>query len=190
MPASRRDGALARGQVIDRQHRVRLAAAEGGLELNDRLAALAVQPLRDLRQQQAHALGDEGALKEGDGVLVFRRRLARLHRRDVGSELGLLERALPARPRWGTAISRQGFMSWFLSSYQIQLCPASAVAVLWRQRISMPVQTGDEFVVGAGVLGLAEALAERVEAVGELADGFGFAPTAARSAPAPIRRRA
>ena len=41
----------------------------------------------------------------------------------------------------------------------------------------------DEFVVGTGVLGLAEAFAESVEAVGELAHGFGFAAEAARSAP-------
>ena len=33
----------------------------------------------------------------------------------------------------------------------------------------------DEFIVGAGVFGLAEAFAEGVEAVGELADGFSFA---------------
>ena len=43
--------AFARGQVIDGQHRVRLAAAEGGLELDDRLAALAVEPLRHLGEQ-------------------------------------------------------------------------------------------------------------------------------------------
>ena len=35
--------------------------------------------------------------------------------------------------------------------------------------------TGDEFVVGAGVFGLAEAFAEGVKAVGELAHGFGLA---------------
>jgi hypothetical protein len=34
---------------------------------------------------------------------------------------------------------------------------------------------GDQFVVGAGVFGLAKAFAEGVEAVGELAHGFGFA---------------
>src|ERR1700688_595110 len=33
----------------------------------------------------------------------------------------------------------------------------------------------DEFVISAGVFGLAEAFAESVEAVGELAHGFGFA---------------
>jgi hypothetical protein len=32
---------LALGQVIDREHRVRLAAAERGLQLDDRVAALA-----------------------------------------------------------------------------------------------------------------------------------------------------
>ena len=35
--------------------------------------------------------------------------------------------------------------------------------------------TSDKFVVGAGVFGLAEAFAQGVEAVGELAHGFGFA---------------
>ena len=85
--------ALARGQVIDRQHGVRLAAAEGGLQLDDRLAALAVEPLRHLGEQQAHALGDEGALEKCRGVLVFRGRLAGAHGGDVGGKLGLLERA-------------------------------------------------------------------------------------------------
>ena len=40
----------------------------------------------------------------------------------------------------------------------------------------MPVQLGDEFVVGAGVFSPALAFAEGVEAVGQLADGFALAP--------------
>ena len=44
--------ALPRGEVIDGQHGVRLAAAEGRLELDDRLAALAVEPLRHLGEQR------------------------------------------------------------------------------------------------------------------------------------------
>ena len=39
---------LALGEVIDRQHGVRLATAEGSLQLNDWLAALAIEPLRYL----------------------------------------------------------------------------------------------------------------------------------------------
>ena len=66
-----REGAFARGQVVHGEHRVRLAAAESGLKLNDRLAALAGQPLGHLRQQQPHAFGDEGAVKERHRVLIL-----------------------------------------------------------------------------------------------------------------------
>lgn len=55
---------LALGQVIDRQHGVGLAATKGRLQLNDRIAALARQPPNHRIQQQAHALGDKGALEE------------------------------------------------------------------------------------------------------------------------------
>ena len=55
--------------MIDRQHGVRFAAAEGSLELDDGLAASAIEPLGDLGQQEAHAFGDEGALEEGGSVL-------------------------------------------------------------------------------------------------------------------------
>jgi hypothetical protein len=41
--------ALARGQMIHCQQCVRLATTEGSLQLDDRLAAIAIQPLRHLR---------------------------------------------------------------------------------------------------------------------------------------------
>lgn len=77
--------------MIDREHGVRLSAAESGLKLHHRLSAQARQRLRDLGQQQAHTFGDEGTLEEGDGILIFAGRLASIDRRDVGGELGLLE---------------------------------------------------------------------------------------------------
>ena len=52
-----------------------------------------LKPLGDLREQQPHALGDEGALEERLRVLVLGRCLARVHGGDVRGELGLLERA-------------------------------------------------------------------------------------------------
>ena len=94
MPARSPKRALARGQVIHRQQCVRLATTEGSLQLDDRLAAFAIEPLRHLGEQASHALGDEGALVECLRVAVFRGRLARAHRCEVGGKLGLLERAI------------------------------------------------------------------------------------------------
>jgi hypothetical protein len=85
---------LALGQVIDRKHRVRLAATERGLQLDDRVAALARQALDHRVEQQAHALGDEGALEEQLRVLVLGVAVPAMNPRQVGRELRLLERAL------------------------------------------------------------------------------------------------
>ena len=81
------------GQVIDGQHAVGLAAAKGRLQLDHRLAALAVEPLHHLDQQQAQPLRDEGALVEGGGILVLARGLAGLDGGDVGGKLRLLKGA-------------------------------------------------------------------------------------------------
>lgn len=78
----------------DRKQRVRLATAEGGLDLDDWFAALAGQSLGHLGEQECHALGDEAAIEEERGVLVDVGRLAGPDRGDVGGELRLLERAL------------------------------------------------------------------------------------------------
>jgi hypothetical protein len=63
---------------------MRLAAAEGGLKLNDRLTAPTGEALRNLRQQERHALGDEGAVEERVGILILAAGLASVDRRDVG----------------------------------------------------------------------------------------------------------
>ena len=86
---------LALGEVIDRQHGVRLATAEGGLQLDHRVAAPARQALDHRIQQQPHAFSDEGALEEQRRVLVFRVGRACMHARQVGGEFGLLELAFP-----------------------------------------------------------------------------------------------
>ncbi|MFH1477408.1 MAG: hypothetical protein ABIH24_07965 [Verrucomicrobiota bacterium] len=62
---------LAAREVIDGQHGVGLTAAEGSLELDDGITALAGQPLDHGIQEQAHAFRDEGALEKQDGVLIF-----------------------------------------------------------------------------------------------------------------------
>ena len=80
-------------QMEHREERVRLTAAEGRLELDDRLAALAGQPLGHLGKQERHAFGDVRAVEEECGILVDVGRLARTDGRDVGGELRLLERA-------------------------------------------------------------------------------------------------
>ena len=85
--------ALAAGQVVHRQQRMGLATTKGRLQLNHGVAAPARQPLGHTLQQQAHALGDEGAGKKLLGVLVLRLRRACMHLRDVSREFALLEGA-------------------------------------------------------------------------------------------------
>lgn len=85
---------FARGQVIHREQRVRLAASEGGLQLNNRLAALAIESLRHLGEQSPHALSDKGTLEKRLRVAILRGRLAGAHGGNVGGELRLLERAI------------------------------------------------------------------------------------------------
>ena len=67
MPASSR-GRDAGEQVIERQHRVRLAAAEVGLQLDHRVAALAGEAPHRADQQPLQALGEVGAAEELDRV--------------------------------------------------------------------------------------------------------------------------
>ena len=81
-------------QVVDRQHGVRLAAAERRLQLDDRVATFARQTLHHGIEQQTHALGDEGALEKQRRILVLRRRRAIVDTRQICGELGLLESAL------------------------------------------------------------------------------------------------
>ena len=77
-------------QVVERQHRVRLAAAEVGLELHHRVAALAGEALHRADQHPLEALGQIGAAEELDGVPVLVGPLAEVHLPEVGGELGLL----------------------------------------------------------------------------------------------------
>lgn len=86
-------GAFSRSKVIDGEHGMRLAAAESGLKLNDRVAALAVETAGNGCEQQAHSLGDERSFEKRHRVLIFPRGLAGVNRGDVRGELGLLERA-------------------------------------------------------------------------------------------------
>ena len=79
--------------VVERQHRVRLAAAEVGLQLNDRIAGLARQPLRRALQQPAQAVRQIGPAEELPRIAVLVGRAAVVHLGEVGGELGLLELA-------------------------------------------------------------------------------------------------
>ena len=76
--------------MVERQHRVRLAAAEVGLELHDRVAALAGEAPDRADQHPLEALGEIGAAEELDGVPVLVGPLAEVHLPEVGGELGLL----------------------------------------------------------------------------------------------------
>src|SRR5262249_7429614 len=75
------------------QHGVGLAATEGRLELDNGLTTLPCEPLGYLGKEKVHSFRDKGAVVEGNGILVLAARLARIDGRDVGGELGLLERA-------------------------------------------------------------------------------------------------
>jgi hypothetical protein len=77
--------------MVHGQHGVRLAATEGGLKLDDRLATISDQPLGDLRQQQSHPLCDKGTIIERRGILVFFGRFSGMHCRDIRCELRLLK---------------------------------------------------------------------------------------------------
>ena len=86
--------ALPGGEVPDGEHRMRLAAAKGCLELDDRLATFAGKTIGNLREQQLHPCGDVGAVEERSSILVDIRGLACADSRDVGGKLGLLKRPL------------------------------------------------------------------------------------------------
>ena len=55
--------------MIEREHRVRLAAAKVGLELHHRVAAIAREPLHSSDQESMQALGKKGSADELDGMM-------------------------------------------------------------------------------------------------------------------------
>ena len=89
MPARSDSGAFPRGHVIHRKQGVRLAAAEGGLELDDRIAALSVEALDHRVSSRRIPSVMKVRSKNADRVLIFPRRLAGVNGRDVGGKLRL-----------------------------------------------------------------------------------------------------
>lgn len=79
-----------REEMVEREHRVRLAAAKIGLKLHDRVAALARDALHATHEQSFKALGEERATEELLGLLVPVRPFAQMHLPEVGGELCLL----------------------------------------------------------------------------------------------------
>ena len=77
-------------QVIQREYRVRLTAAEVRLEGDDRVALLVDQPLDRVGEQVAQAFGQVGPAEELDGVAILRCRDALPDLVEVRGELGLL----------------------------------------------------------------------------------------------------
>ena len=69
---------------------MRLAAAEVGLELHNRIAAAPGQALDATAKQALQALGEKRAAKELDGIAVLFAALAEMHLPEVGGELRLL----------------------------------------------------------------------------------------------------
>ena len=78
-------------QVVEREHRVRLAAAEVRLQLDHRVAAGSREPPHRAFQQPLQPLGQEGPPEELHRIAVFRTGGAGVDRREVGGELRLLE---------------------------------------------------------------------------------------------------
>ena len=62
--------------MVQGQHAVGFAAAEVGLQFDNRISPLAAKTLHGIDEQLLQALGDEGAAGELRGVLVFGRCLA------------------------------------------------------------------------------------------------------------------
>jgi len=72
--------------VVHGQHGVRLTATECSLQLDDWLTTFAHESLSDLHEEQPHSFSDKGAIVERRSILIFFRRLTRMHRRNVGRE--------------------------------------------------------------------------------------------------------
>jgi hypothetical protein len=77
--------------VVERQHGVRFAAAERGLQPDDRITTLPGQPLDRALQHLPQAAGDVSDAVELARIAVGLGALAAGHSREVGGELGLLE---------------------------------------------------------------------------------------------------
>ena len=84
---------LRAGQMPQRQHRVGLAAAEIGLQLDHRVAALLAEPAHGVGQEALQPVGQVGPPVELGRVAILVAALAARHLGEVGRELGLGEPA-------------------------------------------------------------------------------------------------
>ena len=80
----------ARNQVVERQHGVRLTAAEVGLQFDDGIAGVGFQPQQGIGEQVTQALGEIGALEELAGITILVGALSAHNLPKVGGELCLL----------------------------------------------------------------------------------------------------
>src|SRR5579863_1634252 len=78
-------------EVVDREHRMGLAAAESGLEPDDRIAALPGQPLETARENTPQPFSEKGNAKEILRRAVILSRMAGIDREEIGGELRLFE---------------------------------------------------------------------------------------------------
>ena len=79
--------------MVEREHRMRFAAAEVRLELNDRITTLSCEPADGTNEQIAEAMRQKCATEKLYRMFVFGGNSGVVHERDlpeVGSELGLL----------------------------------------------------------------------------------------------------
>src|ERR1700686_1305340 len=84
---------IASHHVIDRQHGVRLTAAECCLQLDNRVTALTIESFSHRGEQQAHSLRNKSALEKSCRILVLRRGFASMNGGDIRSKLRLQESA-------------------------------------------------------------------------------------------------
>ena len=83
-------GRVTAREVVERDQRVGLAAAEVRLHLDDRIAAFAAQAADGIQQQVPHAFGDERSAEELGRVVVLGHRFVAPDLMEVGGELRLL----------------------------------------------------------------------------------------------------
>src|SRR4051812_9047132 len=76
--------------MVERKHRVGLAAAEISLKLHHRIAAFPRDALHSANEQSPETLSEECPAKELRGLAIFVRTLAEVHLPQIRCELRLL----------------------------------------------------------------------------------------------------
>jgi hypothetical protein len=139
--------ALTLGQVIDRQHRVRLAAAEGRLQLNDRVAALARQALDHESSSRRMPSVMKVRWKNSSGVLVLGVAVPACTC-DMSAANSACWNVPLSTSSCGTAISRQGFSGALRAGQDIRLAVFAGRPALLLEPMQAELRVVIEVVFG------------------------------------------